>query len=99
MIKLLNKYKSAVLIGVKTQTIRMGMRDQELGAEELVFEDSQQFPIYVTKVRYKRVDELEVKDANKDGFETLDDLKKALRDIYPDITETSQVTLIEWRML
>ncbi|MGB9786755.1 MAG: ASCH domain-containing protein [Infirmifilum sp.] len=88
------RYLEKILRGEKTTTIRKGILQPQ--SDEVFLESGGQ--IYgearVKSLRFTRVSELTKDDALKDGFNSLEDLLDALKEIYPDIKEDDWVTII-----
>ena len=88
-IKFKKEFYPLIRSGVKTQTLRTpsGRVDVSPGDFAVcVFEDCpEKIFITITDVGYKMWKTLDVGDARREGFGSLDDLKKCLLEIYPDI--------------
>jgi hypothetical protein len=55
--------------------------------------------VVVTAIRYQIFGELTVEDAQKDGFEDLDDMRSALHEIYPALQDEDWVTVYDIQLL
>jgi len=85
----------AVRCGNKTSTIRAGRKNIEEGL--LVLESAQTLLLVrITGVTYKRFRSLTNEEAKKDGYNSIDELKKELRSIYPALGDNSFLTLVEF---
>jgi|ERR1019366_1326751 hypothetical protein len=83
-----------VKIGDKEITIREGKRDYPLGPAVFTIEDGSELSINITSVDHITVNQLTYLDAIADGFENAADLRKGLLHLYPDLTPSSEVTVI-----
>ncbi|ABL78287.1 ASCH domain-containing protein [Thermofilum pendens] len=88
------KYIDMLLSGEKVTTIRRGIvtptRDEVfLESDGKIYGTAR-----VKSVRYTKVSELNSDDAVRDGFADKEDLKKALKEIYPDLKDDEWVTII-----
>ncbi len=94
-IRLASKYLSLVRGGEKTTTIRRGHRDYTPGPA-LITNAQTQLPIYITDVRYVRLNELTTKDANADGFPDLMRLREDLDSFYPKLKHDEPMTIVRF---
>jgi ASC-1-like (ASCH) protein len=91
-----------VRAGKKRSTVRKGIRRIESTLADLVT-GTDRLRVLVTDLDVKTFNTLSTMDAQRDGFDTLADLQRALRHFYPEITQSDPVTiigfepLIEWR--
>ena len=96
-----NTYKSRILSGKKTTTIRFGNYEAELGSEVYLVitpSDTAIAKVRITKVEKKRVKELTTQDAKKDGFKDVKELVSALNKIYGELNGEDEVTVIEFEV-
>lgn len=89
------KYLEAVLVGDKSATIRSGKRNLRLGPLLLV-SGRKKTLVEISAVTFKRFDELDEKDAARDGFHSLAELKASLKAIYPRLEPRSLVTIVSF---
>ncbi len=92
------KYVDAILSGRKKTTIRIGVVKPRY--REIIIHGGGR-PVakaVITGVRYKKVCELSVEDAVRDGFNSLEELLEELREAYGDIRPQDTVTIIEFRV-
>jgi hypothetical protein len=92
------KYVDAILSGRKTTTIRMGIVRPRY--REIMIHGGGR-PVakaIITGVRYKKVSQLTLEDAVKDGFSSLDELLSELREAYGRVDPGDTVTIIEFRV-
>jgi len=83
--KFKDEYIPLITFGRKTQTIRLcDYRDRPYRKGNLFTVDGHKYR--VTSVRQKRFINLGVKDAKRDGFESLSKLRCALKELYPNVT-------------
>lgn len=89
------EYLSAIRQGKKRATIRKGKLNIQPGP--LLFECGTDVHfVNVTSVKWRKFKSLTDADAILDGFENLEELKKVLNQIYPDLDYNTYVTLIEF---
>jgi len=89
-----------IISGSKKTTIRKGIKSYPVGKVVELTSDSKQFAMAkVRKVVVKRVSELSEEDAKIDGFDSREDLIKALRRIYGDINDSEFVTIVHFEVL
>lgn len=91
-----NPYFEKIIEGNKYATIRKGRKKINSGILLLEAREGSLL-VYVTEVIYKKFNRLDENDALIDGFMTLDELKIALRKIYPTIKDNSIVSVIKYR--
>jgi hypothetical protein len=84
-----------VRAGAKRATVRAGRRPISPGPAEIVSGDVR-IPVRVTLVEYKTFGSLTHADAVADGFNSRDDLHKALRAFYPALDEDDSVSVIHF---
>ena len=96
--KLVNEYLDLVRSGTKTQTVRYGIRNIQLGKLELVDpkHDKNRVAVEVNEVSYLRYGNVDDDMAVSDGFKNKEELTKALLKFYPDIDNESEVTVIKF---
>lgn len=94
-IKLASVYARKVKTGEKTQTIRLGRKKYERGHAH--FETAVELiPIKIIDVDYVPYKGLDVLDAKRDGFDSLEQLQDALKKHYPNIQDSDYVTVISF---
>jgi len=86
-------FLSALIEGRKTTTVRAGWRDLSSGPA-VVETGRQSIEVLVTGVRHCRYADLTLEDAKRDGFESLEQLRSALRRFYPNLSDGSAVSVI-----
>lgn len=94
-IKILPKYIDLIYKNLKTTTIRKGKRDVRNGLTILASKNDE-ILVYVKDVSFKSVFELTDEDAKRDGFESLEQLITELKMFYPNINNTSLVSIISF---
>jgi ASC-1-like (ASCH) protein len=87
-----------VRAGKKRSTVRKGIRKIEGKLADLVA-GSDRLRVLVTDMDVKPFQALSAVDAQRDGFETLADLHRALHRFYPDISQSDPVTIIGFEPL
>lgn len=104
-IKFNQKYKEQIQNNEKTSTIRISDKKLETGTEFLaVFlneedEITSEQLLLCTGVTIKKFKELNLKDANRDGYNTKTSLKQDLNKYYPNITEDTQVYIYTFKTI
>ena len=86
-IKFKDEYFQPIVEGVKTQTMRMPHKRIEIKEDELaiaIFPTKPSLNLKITKVGYKYFKSINDADAKREGFESADDLKQVLKEIYKD---------------
>lgn len=93
---LADEYIPLVESGVKTSTIRKGLRDFYPGQTiALKATDSgEEIFFHVAYVTYKFAEDLNEEDARRDGFSDFRALWAALSEIYPDLEPENFVTIV-----
>lgn len=84
-IKFKDKYFEAIVNGSKTQTMRMPHKRLEVNEGELavaIFPTHPSLNLRITKVGYKYFKSINDADAKREGFESADELKAELKEIY-----------------
>jgi ABC-type lipoprotein export system ATPase subunit/GNAT superfamily N-acetyltransferase len=92
------EYLPAIRRGRKTSTIRKGRLTLNQGLLLLVSKNDTE-AVNVVGTRYTQVRNLTEADAVKDGFADLPELRTALQKHYPDLRETSWVTIVSFEKL
>ena len=85
LLKFKQEYYTMIKEGVKTQTMRMPQKRLEVSPGDSViaiFPDGEELLLKITNVGYKAFKSINDEDAEREGFETVDELKKVLLDIY-----------------
>jgi len=77
----------------KTTTIRKGVRKYAVGHGELVCGE-RKLPIYISSVEYKTVHDLTNTDAKNDGFHSVQELREALLNIYPNLSIFEKISIV-----
>lgn len=94
--RLLPEYFEAIREGRKTTTIRIGKRG--VATSELIFEsNSDSIKVQVLSVHHRKFKELTKMDAQKDGFDTFQELETALNALYPNIKSHTTFTVVEFK--
>lgn len=88
------KYLERVLRGEKTTTIRRGIVTPSKDHVYLTCDGQVLGEARISSLRFVKIRDLTDADAKRDGFESRDELLKALREIYPDISQEDWVTVI-----
>jgi hypothetical protein len=96
-IKMAPHLLTLVSANIKTSTVRYGHRDYPLGEAILETPDEGMgAPININQVTYCRFKDLDDDVAHTDGFKNLGELKEALLEFYPDITDETEVTIVRF---
>lgn len=90
-------FYEAIKKGEKSQTARIGEAVPQLGEGEAIFTDLPSIKIKITKVTHKSFDCLSVEEAQKDGFESKEELWAVLLGFYPQLKASDLLMLIEFR--
>lgn len=94
------EFVPAILSGAKKTTIRKGIRSYPVGKVVELTVDSKPFAMAkVRKVVVKRVSELGDEDAIADGFSGKEELIRALKKIYGDISDSDFVTVVHFELI
>ncbi len=93
------EYVDDILSGRKRATIRLGK--VRVKYNELIVHGGGRpvAKVRVTNVQYKRVRDLTLEDALKDGFKSVEDLLKALEKAYGKLNPDDYVTVIEFEVV
>lgn len=94
-LRLLPRFFESVHSGQKRSTIRLGRKWFQPGLLLLQC-DSDSLPVNVIEIEHKQFSELTEEDARDDGLGQLNSLKKILRSIYPNIRESSYLTILRF---
>lgn len=93
------EYVDLILSGKKKATMRLGLVKPRYNEMILHGGGKPIAKIRITNVRYKRIKELDERDAKIDGFKNVDDLLKHLKKAYGDVKPDDIVTIIEFDVL
>ncbi|RLE82301.1 MAG: ASCH domain-containing protein [Thermoprotei archaeon] len=99
VLRLKKKYLDLVAEGVKCTTIRRGKRRIESARLKIVGGKDVVIEARVRSIRYKRVRELSLDDALRDGFLDLEELIEELKEIYPSLKSDEWVTIVEFEVV
>ncbi len=92
-----SEYVNAILEGKKVTTIRKGIKTYPVGRiVDLTVNNKTFAKAKIDKVVVKRVKELNDEDAKKDGFESRDELIRALKRIYGSVRDEEFVTIVHF---
>ncbi|AIF69047.1 hydrothetical protein [Palaeococcus pacificus DY20341] len=95
-------YKSKILKGKKTTTIRFGKYEAKPGNEIYIVVRPSDTAIAKAKIKgitRKKVGELTNEDAKKDGFSDVRELMRALNKIYGELHKDDEVSIIEFELI
>lgn len=84
--------------GAKTSTIRRGHRAYRVGQELMIGQKYAGYFVYVTDVEHLTHGDLTGAHAERDGFEDLGELHRALFEIYGELPDDAPMTLIGFEM-
>ena len=88
-----------IMKGRKTRTIREGIRAYTLG--DAIFEtadESEREEGFICGLRTVKFKDLTDEDAIYSVYDTVDNLKDRLLDIYPDLKDFSDVTVVDFKL-
>ncbi|ABU81867.1 protein of unknown function DUF437 [Ignicoccus hospitalis KIN4/I] len=92
------KYVDLILSGKKTATIRKGYWVPKY-KEIILHGGGRPFAVAeITEVKHKKLKELTPNEVRADGFESLAELKEALRGAYGDISDEDTITVISFKI-
>ncbi len=91
-------YTEAICCGKKKSTIRFGERSINKGKCILSTNDIV-LAVEVTGVKYKKYQELDMMDAELEGYSSVEELKNELSKYYSDIQEQDVMTIIEFEYI
>lgn len=95
--RLLPEYISAIRDGRKRTTIRLGKR--KISTSDLTFKsNSNSVKVHVLSVTYRKFSEFTELDAQRDGFDTLNELQTALNRFYGIVEPNTVFTVIEFKL-
>lgn len=90
------KFIPWIVSGKKTSTIRLGTREYTPGAATIVSRNAA-IPIEILEVKHSQVECLNEQNAHEEGYDNKSDLMSALREFYPSISDSDEVTIIRFR--
>jgi len=94
------EYVRPIIRGEKVTTIRKGIKSYPVGRiVDLTVNYTPFARAKVEKVVVKRVGELTDEDAKRDGFESREELIRALKRIYGDIRDNDFVTIVHFKIV
>ncbi len=93
------EYVNKILKGIKRATIRLGIVKPRYN--EIIIHGGGRpvAKVRITKVKYKRLNELTEEEAKMDGFNSLEELLQHLRKAYGNVSSNDIVTIIEFEVL
>lgn len=96
-LRILPNFLDDIYTNKKYTTIRKGRKTIQPGIL-LLENDNNRLVVNVTKVIYKHFDELSEEDAKNDGFNSLEDLRHAIKKLYPTIRNKNIMTIISFQL-
>ena len=94
-VKFNSKYISLIREGIKTQTMRIPNKRIETPVGKII---AAVFPgtlnviaLHITKKGYKQFKNIDDDDAKREGFNTADELKMELKNIYPHLEDYNRM--------
>jgi hypothetical protein len=100
-LKFNKEYYMPILTGEKTQTLRKNRKRIRPGdIVRCVFPGtSMECKVKITKIGYKQFKYLNDEDAKLEGFESVDELKKVLMEIYPRLDKFDRLYYYRFKCL
>jgi hypothetical protein len=98
VIPLSSEFIASIIRGDKTTTIRRGRRSYTTGRCILRMGD-QDVTVEIGMVRFCKVRDLTQKDAETDGFMSLEELSQALNHFYPGLRPDDDVTVVNFECM
>lgn len=100
-LKFNKEYYMPIITGEKTQTLRKNKKRVKPGdIVKCVFPGTNmECKIKITKIGYKQFKYLNDDDAKREGYNTLDELKEALLNIYPTLDPLYRVYYYRFKCL
>lgn len=95
VLRLDERYMPQVLEGAKTSTIRTKVR-LFCRNSDLVLEGAVSIRTRIKATRVCLFSDVSEEEAQKDGFQTKEELREALIEFYPDLRDETIVTIIEF---
>ncbi|ALU12045.1 hypothetical protein EYM_07465 [Ignicoccus islandicus DSM 13165] len=93
------EFVDEILSGRKRATIRLGIWKPKFN-ELILHGGGRPFAIVrITDVEYKRVKDLTEEDARADGFNSMEELMRSLRRVYPHLNEEDYVTILKFQLI
>jgi hypothetical protein len=92
-------YRALVESGKKTSTVRLNNRNYEPGPARLVFGGAGEIPAILIAVDRRRASSLNDADAQRDGFNSRDELDEAIRRHYPSYDGTGWINILKFRVI
>lgn len=82
----------------KTATLRDGLRDYKLGPATLVNSNNNRDVVHIeiTTLKLIKLNDIDETMLKRQGYETIEDLRKSLKSVYPELTDESVLTHIEF---
>ena len=101
LIKFNKEYYKSIIDGIKTQTLRKSnKRLQEEEIVKAIFPGmSEECYLQITKTGYKQFKYLDNEDARLEGFKTVDELKKALLEIYSILDDFDRLYYYQFKVV
>lgn len=93
-IALADKFFEKIQNGTKTATVRYGFRDYKIGECEF-YSDTQSTMVTINMISYCSFSGLTDIDAQREGYETREELQNAIRRFYPTIQDTDTIVLFK----
>lgn len=93
------EFMPLILNGKKTSTIRMGLISVASVHIRLI-SGLYALDAIIDMIDYRKtLSDLTEQDASTDGFESLDDLRQAIKRIYPSASDASRITILHFHLI
>jgi len=102
MVKILRfkkKYGEKIKSGEKKTTIRLSTKLKPGDTVKIFAGEESLGKARIISIKRKRMSELTERDAERDGFNSVDELRRALKKHYRNISERSFVSIIEFNLM
>jgi hypothetical protein len=96
IVPLARRFLPLVRSGAKKSTIRKGLRPWTIGPA-IIGSQGEELKVSITDVRFTTAASLTEADAFRDGFRSLEELLNALKEFYPDLSASDEITIASFR--
>ena len=103
LIKFKKEYYNNIITGTKTQTLRLARKRLDVQEGEIckaIFPGTKlECKIQITEIGYKQFKSINQEDAKLEGYNTIEELKNTLKEIYPLIDEWDRLYYYRFKLI
>lgn len=103
IVKFKKEYYDKIVTGKKTQTLRMARKKLDVHEGETIKAifpgTTKEALLHITKIGYKQFKSVDQEDAEREGYETLKELREDLKKIYPLLEQFDRLYYYQFELI